>query len=115
MYALLSLFRDKSGASLSVCHPGITFTNITAHYPKLIFALIKHPMKIIFMKNDTASLSILKGVFDKTEAYSWYGPKLFDVWGLPSKKSLKTADRNEIDRIFSTSEEIYAKISENNP
>ncbi|MBQ9922076.1 MAG: SDR family NAD(P)-dependent oxidoreductase, partial [Clostridia bacterium] len=66
MFALYELFKNEKDVTLSVCHPGITFTNITAHYPKLIFAVIKHPMKVIFMKPKTAALSILKGVFDTT-------------------------------------------------
>lgn len=107
MYSLLSLFKNESDSTLSVTHPGITFTNITAHYPKLIFALIKHPMKVIFMKTDKASLSIVKGVFESTEGYSWYGPKLFDIWGLPSKKKLKTASEDEIQRISNTAERIF--------
>lgn len=109
-YALLSLFRDRKGASLAVCHPGITFTNITAHYPKLIFAVIKHPMKVIFMSNERAALSILRGVFDPTEGFSWYGPRLFNVWGLPSKKPLKTAKPDEIGRISDTAEEVFTEI-----
>ena len=44
MFSLFELFKDEKELSLSVVHPGITFTGITAHYPKLIFALIKHPM-----------------------------------------------------------------------
>ena len=115
MYALLSLFKERKGVSLAVCHPGITFTNITAHYPKLIFAVIKHPMKVIFMSNDTAALSILRGGCDRTEDFSWYGPRFFNVWGLPSKKPLKTAKPEEIDRIFKTAEDIYGKLSEINP
>ena len=110
MYSLLSLFKNETDVTLSVTHPGITFTNITAHYPKLIFAVIKHPMKVIFMKTDKASLSIVKGVFDSTEGYSWYGPRLFDVWGYPSKKTLKTAANKEIDRIIQTADRIYNEI-----
>ena len=110
MYSLLSLFKNETDVTLSVTHPGITFTNITAHYPKLIFAVIKHPMKVIFMKTDKASLSIVKGVFDSTEGYSWYGPRLFDVWGYPSKKTLKTAANEEIDRIIQTADRIYNEI-----
>ena len=64
-FSLFELFRSEKSVTLSVTHPGITFTNITAHYPKLIFAVIKHPMKVIFMKTDKASLSIVKGVFVK--------------------------------------------------
>ena len=94
---------------MSVCHPGITFTNITAHYPKLIFAVIKHPMKVIFMKPKTAALSILKGVFDTTEHSTWIGPRIFDVWGLPNKKMLKTCLPNEINSIASMAEEVFCK------
>ena len=46
-FALYNLF--KGSDVLSVTHPGITLTGITNHFPKLVFALIKHPMKIIFM------------------------------------------------------------------
>ena len=50
MLSFYKLFESENGATLAVTHPGITFTNITAHYPKMIFAIIKHPMKVIFMK-----------------------------------------------------------------
>ena len=36
-FALFELFKNERQVSLSVTHPGIAFTNITAHYPKLIF------------------------------------------------------------------------------
>ena len=110
MYSLLTLFKNETEATLSVTHPGITFTNITAHYPKLIFAIIKHPMKIIFMKTDKASLSIVKGLFENTENYSWYGPRIFDVWGYPSKKKLRTASDIEIQKISQYANNIYDKL-----
>lgn len=112
MFSLYELFEKEQGASLAVTHPGITFTNITAHYPKLIFALIKHPMKVIFMSAEKAALSIVKGLFDKTEYHTWYGPRLFNVWGLPSKKKLSTCSARESRRIDELSEEIYCNISE---
>ena len=108
MYSLLSL--DGAKDSISITHPGITFTNITAHYPKLIFAIIKHPMKIIFMKPSLAALSVLDGIFTPTHPYEWIGPAIFDVWGLPKKKRLKTANNEEIERIAKTAEAIYEKI-----
>ena len=109
MFSLYELMKSEKG-NLSVVHPGITFTNITAHYPPLIFAIIKHPMKLIFMKPKKAALSILKGLFEHTEGYSWIGPKLFNIWGYPSKKPLKTAQKVEIDRIYQTAEGIYNKL-----
>ena len=110
MFSLFELFKNENEASLSVVHPGITFTGITAHYPKLIFALIKHPMKIIFMKPKKAALSILKGIFENTNYHSWIGPKLFNIWGLPKTIPLKTCSKKESEQIFIEAEEIYNKI-----
>ena len=110
MYALHELFRDEDRATLAVTHPGITFTNITAHYPPLIFALIKHPMKVIFMSPRRAALSIIRGVFEKSDYRTWIGPRLFDVWGVPSVKRLKTASGEEIARIDRVARGIYDEI-----
>ena len=77
-----------SDGDVSIAPPGITFTGITNPYPTLIFALIKHPMKVIFMKPRRAALSILYGLFADVPSGSWIGPRLFDVWGLPRVKKL---------------------------
>ena len=110
MFSLFELFRGEGEAKLSVVHPGITFTNITAHYPKLIFAIIKHPMKVIFMKPRRAALSILSGLFDGSGYLEWIGPRYFDVWGLPKKKLLRSVSKEERDRIFSTAERLYEEL-----
>ena len=110
MLSFYKLFENESGATLSVTHPGITFTNITAHYPKLIFAVIKHPMKVIFMPPEKAALSVLKGVFSQTEFGTWYGPRIFDVWGLPNKKRLKTFKSEEAEVVFSTAENCFDRV-----
>ncbi len=112
MYALHELFRDEQAACLAIAHPGITFTNITSHYPPLIFALIKHPMKIIFMKPRVAALGILRGVFEKSEYRTWIGPHIFDIWGKPSVKRLCSATDEEIARIDKAAREIYLQLSE---
>lgn len=108
MFSLYELLGESD--TLAVTHPGITFTNITDHYPKLIFAVIKHPMKVIFMKPRKASLSILSGIFNPTKKGFWIGPKLFDVWGMPSYKRLKTFNEDEALKIFEIAEEIYNKL-----
>lgn len=110
-FSLFELFKEEKDATLSVVHPGITFTNITAHYPKLIFAMIKHPMKMIFMKPKKAALSVLKGVFEATDYHRWIGPRLFNIWGLPKNKPLKTCSINESKKIFNLAENIYNEIS----
>ncbi|MBR2465464.1 MAG: SDR family NAD(P)-dependent oxidoreductase [Clostridia bacterium] len=106
MYSAFALSKEYDGA-VSVTHPGITFTNITAHYPKVIFALIKHPMKVIFTRPKKASLSILKGVFEPTRGCEWIGPRGFNVWGYPNKKRLDTASEEERAIIVRRAEKVY--------
>ena len=112
MFSLYELFKGEDKVRLSVAHPGITSTNITAHYPKLIYAIIKYPMKVIFMSNRKASLSIIKGVFSDTEYHTWWGPRLFNVWGYPRKSKLKTCSIDESKKIFELSNEIYSGLLE---
>ncbi len=111
MLSLYELFKNEDKVTLSVTHPGITFTNITAHYPKVIFTIIKHPMKIIFMKPKKATLSILAGVFSKTEYGYWIGPRIFNIWGKPSLKKLRTFKNTEAEEIFKTAEETYKDLA----
>ncbi len=110
MFSLYELFRDKTDATLAVTHPGITFTNITAHYPPGLFAIIKHPMKVIFMKPRKACLSVLRGIFDKCGYHEWIGPRVFDVWGLPAKSRLHTVSTEESRFIGKTAEKIYQNL-----
>lgn len=112
MFALSELFREETQAHVSIVHPGISFTNITAHYPKPIFAVIKRPMKVIFMKPKKACLSILSGVFDSCAPCEWIGPAVFNVWGFPKKKKLTTCGREERVQIAARAERIYRELSE---
>ena len=106
-FALQNLSMDD----VIIAHPGISFTGITNHYPKLIFTLIKHPMKIIFMSPKRASLSILAGLFTECKAGEWIGPSLFDIWGLPKKKPLRTASIDEVKKIAEIAENIYLNVN----
>jgi len=110
MFSLYELFKNEIDASLSVAHPGITFTNITAHYPKLIFAVIKYPMKVIFMKPRKAALSILRGCFEATPYNFWIGPGIFNVWGYPKMQKLLSCKSDESEKIGQKAEEIYNNI-----
>ena len=110
MFSLFGL--DKDGNTIAVAHPGITLTNITAHYPKLIYAIIKHPMKVIFMSPRRASLSILAAMVQDAKQNEWFGPSLFDVWGLPKKKLLKTCPADEAAQICREAERIVANLKD---
>ena len=107
-YALSEKYGDTG--AMSITHPGITFTGITAHYPKLIFAIIKYPMKVIFMKPRRAALSILSGIFTPTGKNEWIGPRLFNVWGMPKRKRLATATGAEAKRISEIAESVYGSL-----
>ena len=109
MFAFYDLFGE--GQSCAVTHPGITLTNITAHYPKWIYAIIRHPMKVIFMRPRRACLSILRGVFEDTVPGEWIGPGLFDIWGLPKKRRLHTCKPDEAAKIAAIAKDIQQTLS----
>ncbi len=112
MLSLYELMKSWSAVKFSVVHPGITFTNITAHYPKPIFLLIKHPMKLIFMRPKKAALSLLYGVFESTDAGEWIGPRWFGIWGDPKKKRLGTFDAEEQERVAQLAECVFENCCE---
>ncbi len=111
MGSMYELLTKNKKVTLAVVHPGITMTGITAHYPKWLYAIIRHPMKIIFMKPKKAVLCLLKGIFEDCKYLEWIGPKWFDIWGLPKKRKLKTISKTECQTISSLAEEIYNKQS----
>ena len=110
MFSLFAL--DAGGNTITIAHPGITLTNITAHYPKVIYAIIKHPMKVIFMSPRRASLSILAAMVQDAEKNEWFGPSLFDIWGLPKKKLLKTCSVDEAEKICEEAEKIVENLKQ---
>jgi len=111
MFSLFALAKDYPNVTISVVHPGITFTNITAHYPRPLFLLIKHPMKLIFMKPKKAALSLLAGVFESPQEGEWIGPRIFNVWGMPKIKRLHSCGEEERRRIATAAEEVFEVCS----
>lgn len=110
MFSMYELFAREGTVHLAVTHPGICFTNITAHYPKVVFALIKHPMKLLFMKPKKAALSILAGAFDSCRRDEWIGPSCLDIWGLPKKKALPPLSEEERREIAAAAEAVYERM-----
>ncbi len=112
-HMMLSVFEHSEverEANCIIAHPGITLTNITAHYPKLIFTIIKYPMKVIFMSPKKAALCIIKGIFEPCGYGEWVGPRFFDVWGLPKKKRLKTFTCSEAQKVYASTKSIIKNI-----
>ena len=111
MFSLMQLLKEEAKVSLSIVHPGVTFTNITNHYPKFIYALIKYPMKILFPSPKKASLHIVKGLFTSTQINHWIGPKFLSVWGKPKTNKLRTCKESEQIKIFANAEKIYKNLT----
>ena len=109
IFSLHELFNEEKGITLSIVHPGITPTNITSGYPKIISKIIKYPMKLIFTSPKKASLSIIRGIFEKTEYHTWIGPRVFGIWGFPAKSALKSCSVEESEYISDVAEKIYEK------
>lgn len=103
--ALYNLFNGDS--TLSIVHPGITLTNITAHFPKIIFDLIKFPMKVIFMPAKKAALCVLCGIFYGCDKFEWIGPKFFNIWGMPQKKQLNTIKESEMNFVAQYIQKLF--------
>ncbi len=108
-YLMAALTAEADAGGIAITHPGITLTNITAHYPKWIFALIKHPMKLLFMSPRRASLSILQGVYTDCGHREWIGPRWGDVWGLPHRHCLRSIPADEITHIHAVANATAAE------
>lgn len=110
MFSLYELFKNEKEVSLSVAHPGITLTNMTNHYPKLINWLVKIGIKLVFPSPKKAVLNLVKGVYTPCGYHEWIGPKFFNIWGGPKKQKLNTCKQTESKLIHTISEEIYNSL-----
>lgn len=111
MYSLMELLKDNKKVDLAIVHPGISYTNIMKNFPKFISKIIEAPMKLIFNSPKKSSLSIIKGIFGEHGYCEWFGPKIFNIWGMPKCKKLKSCSQEEITKIFNKAEEIYQNIN----
>ena len=109
-FGLMELFKQNNYTNYAICHPGITLTNMTNHYPKAINWLVKIGIKLLFPNPQKASLNIIKAIFDTTTQNQWIGPKTFNIWGKPTKRQLNTCTQLEKEKIFNISQNIFNNI-----
>ncbi|MBQ7351759.1 MAG: SDR family NAD(P)-dependent oxidoreductase [Clostridia bacterium] len=110
MFSLYELFKE-SKVSLAIVHPGVTLTNMTNHYPKAINWLVKIGIKIFFPSPQKAVLNVIFGTSHNTPYMYWIGPAIFNIWGQPKIKKLKTCTQEESLQIYNISENIYQNIN----
>ena len=108
-FSLYHLF-EKTKVKLSIVHPGITLTNMTNHYPKMVNWLVKIGIKLLFPSPEKAALNVILGTQKETNTNEWIGPKIFNVWGGPKLQKLKTCNENESEKIFEIAENLYSNI-----
>ena len=109
-FALYELFEDSDAVELAVYHPGVTLTNITNHYPKFINPIVKAGIALVFPPPKKAVRGILLSFDGNCRHSEWFCPSVFNIWGKPEKKLLKTCDREESRRIGSIADKIYREI-----
>ena len=111
-FLMFSLFElaEKEKVDIVICHPGVTLTNMTNHYPKAINWFVKFGIRLVFPSPQKASLSVIKALFSRTKKNEWVGPSIFNIWGYPKKSFLKTCTQEESLKIFEISEKLYKKI-----
>ena len=111
MFSLYQLLKENVDCAYSIAHPGITQTNLTSHYPKVINWIVKLGMKIVFPSAKRAVRCIVSAVDNDTGNIEWIGPKICNIWGKPKKKLIKHVTTDEIRRIGEIADNIYNGLS----
>lgn len=109
LFSLFELLKHEENVSFCPAHPGVSLTGIIQNYPKFLKAIIKYPMKILFMSPKKACLSIVKATSLNCEFYEWIGPRVFRIWGMPKKGKVKCS-KSESEKIYQIAESIYERI-----
>ena len=109
MASLMELYKDEPG-KLSLAHPGITLTNMTKNYNKIIKVFTIIFMSIFFQGKKKASRSINKAITTNTNYLEWVGPHIFNVYGKPKVCKIKKLKQDEIDKIYEESIKLYKEI-----
>lgn len=109
MASLMELYKDEV-EKLVIAHPGISLTNMTKNYNKLIkwFTIIF--MTIFFQGKKKASRCIVKAIDSNTSYLEWVGPHIFGIYGKPKVCKIKHLRENEINSIFNESIKLYNEI-----
>lgn len=106
--SLMELYKDTN--KVTICHPGISLTNMTKKYNKFIkwFTIIF--MTIFFQGKKKASRSLYMAITTDTPYLKWIGPHIWGVYGKPKVCRIKNIKQSEIDLIYPKANELYEEI-----
>lgn len=85
--ALLALGK-REGVTVSVAHPGISPTGITAGYARAFRAVADPAMKLLFPSPEYACLPIALAAVCPPSVGTWCAPCILGVWGKPAVRRL---------------------------
>lgn len=108
MFSILKEFENDE--RIVIAHPGITYTNLTSHYPKWINWLVCIGIRLLFPRPRSAAKVILAGIDKNTNYLEWISPKFFTIWGGPIIKKIKDVNDEEILKIHEIGESIYNEL-----
>lgn len=105
----------NDGYNVTLCHPGVVATNLFSSKSNKFNKFLIPIMKLIFMKEDKASLSFLKACDDNThKPNEWIGPRgLFYIWGYPNIQKMKKSylNINNVKKIYDLSNELLKEFN----
>ena len=94
----------------TIVHPGITYTSIMTQYPPIISAMIKYPMKLMFMSPKKAALCILEGILNTAPKGYWIGPRILGIWGKPKMQRLRPIKTKEQKNVSTIAIDISSQL-----
>ena len=109
MASLIELYKDKP-EKLVIAHPGISLTNMTKNYNKVIKWFTIVFLSIFFQGKKKASRCIVKAIDSNTTYLEWVGPHIFGVYGKPKVCKIKHLRESEIIEIYKVSTKLYDRV-----
>lgn len=110
MTALGELLKDETEMDYVICHPGVAFTNMSAHYPDKVYKLMKKPLETFLAKPEDAVESIYAALTMPVPKGCWVGPEVMDTWGKPTVSPIGGIEEAEQKEIFETAEKLYEEF-----
>ena len=103
--SLMELYKKTN--KVTICHPGITLTNMTKNYNKIIKIFTIIFMSILFQGKKKASRSLYLSITTDTPYLMWIGPHIKGIYGKPKVCKIKNIKQKEIDLIYPKANELY--------